>query len=185
MTVWWTAFLAFMSTNIDDILLLMLLFSQTRTFFDRARIVLGQYLGIAALFAFSVFGSLGTRFLPEGAVGILGLVPIALGVACFFQKEEEDEQIRGTGVLPTAFLALANGADNIGIYIPVFSGFGVSDFLVTALVFAVMTGLWCFFGYHIGAFPPIQRILRRYRRVIVPTVFILLGTWILIQHIFF
>ena len=74
-----TAVVAFATTNIDDIFLLMLFFSQVNATFWPQHIVVGQYLGFAVLVEVSVLGYFGTLAIPRIWVGLLGLVPIALG----------------------------------------------------------------------------------------------------------
>ncbi|WBO63252.1 cadmium resistance transporter [Streptomyces camelliae] len=44
------------------------------------RIVVGQYLGFAAILAVAVAGAFGVTFLPEAAIPYLGLLPLALGM---------------------------------------------------------------------------------------------------------
>ena len=51
--------LSFVATNIDDLFILMLFFSQTDAVFRVRHVVVGQYLGFASLVALSVLGSLG------------------------------------------------------------------------------------------------------------------------------
>ena len=57
--------LSFAATNIDDIFILVLFFSQTGAVFHGGHVVVGQYLGFAALVALSVLGSLGVLVVPE------------------------------------------------------------------------------------------------------------------------
>lgn len=51
-----TAVVAFATTNLDDIFLLMLFFSQVNATFRSQHIVIGQYLGFAVLVGVSVLG---------------------------------------------------------------------------------------------------------------------------------
>lgn len=51
--------LAFISTNIDDIFILMLFFSVSASEYDRMKVVLGQYSGLGLLFVFSLLISAG------------------------------------------------------------------------------------------------------------------------------
>lgn len=74
---------------------------------------------------------------------------------------------------------MANGADNIGIYVPIFSRYTSSQVVVTLLVFAVMLALWCYLGEKILNFPFIKKTLERYKHILVPVVFIALGCYIL------
>ena len=120
-----TSVLAFISTNIDDIFILMLFYGSRR--FKPATIMSGQYLGIISLIAISLIGSYIGNFLDPRYVGLLGLFPIYLAVKGFialFKHNEEDEpdvEARATGVFSIAGVTIANGADNIGVYVPLMS----------------------------------------------------------------
>jgi cadmium resistance protein CadD (predicted permease) len=69
---------AFVATNIDDIVVLTVFFS--RSTFHARNIVIGQYLGIGSLTAISALGSLVALVVPPYIIGLMGLVPIAIGV---------------------------------------------------------------------------------------------------------
>lgn len=173
---------AFIGTNIDDSLILMLLFAQASGRAEKRRIVAGQYLGLGLLTAVSLLGAVGLGQVPGQYLRLLGLVPIALGIRAWLRrKEEETAEAKGTGVLPVAALTIANGGDNIGVYIPLFAGFTGAQLAVTAAVFAAMTGLWCLLGARLAALPQVQEAIRRWKGVLVPVVFILLGLSILLS----
>jgi cadmium resistance protein CadD (predicted permease) len=73
---------AFVATNIDNIFLLMMFFSSSYSSsmtFPLRQIVLGQYLGISLLIAISALGSLNALVVPPYFIGLLGIVPIAIG----------------------------------------------------------------------------------------------------------
>ena len=71
----------FAVTNIDDILILALFFGQGAGHRGAAaRVVLGQYLGFAAILVASVIGALGAGLLPRSAIPYLGLLPLVLGI---------------------------------------------------------------------------------------------------------
>jgi hypothetical protein len=55
----------FAVTNIDDIVVLALFFGQAAGRSGTVRVVLGQYLGFAAILAVAVAGALGVGLLPE------------------------------------------------------------------------------------------------------------------------
>lgn len=175
--------LAFITTNIDDIFILMLLFAQGRGKADRYRVTAGQYLGMTVLFVVSIVGGMAARLIPENYINLLGLVPIALGVREIvenFRDDDDDERSSSIGVLSVALLAISNGADNIGVYIPLFSGYSAGDFAVSAVVFAVMTGLLCYLGCKTANLPKVGEVIRKYKKILVPAVFILLGLSILL-----
>src|SRR5262247_3174449 len=112
---------SFVGTNIDDIFVLTLFFSQARV--DRWRVIAGQYLGFLALVAISLIGYFARLIIPPAWIGLLGLVPIALGVRAFIKRDEfGTRQIKSSsGVLSVAAVTFANGGDNIGIYMPLFA----------------------------------------------------------------
>jgi cadmium resistance protein CadD (predicted permease) len=45
-----------------------------------ARVLVGQYLGFAAILAVSIVGAFGVELLPAAAIPYVGLLPLALGV---------------------------------------------------------------------------------------------------------
>ncbi|TKH92274.1 cadmium resistance transporter, partial [Bacillus cereus] len=85
---------AFATTNIDDIFILLVLFSQVRTEVIRKEgravrekamrkklyIVIGQYVGFSMIIFLSIVGSLSSFFIPVSWIGLLGFVPIYMGV---------------------------------------------------------------------------------------------------------
>ncbi|WP_437627794.1 cadmium resistance transporter [Sorangium sp. So ce1151] len=183
----------FISTNIDDILLLTAFFSDPD--FTPRQVVAGQFLGMAALVLASVACALLAVRVPEGWIGLLGLAPLALGLRGLWalwqgrgagedEADEADEadQRRGRAArlrsLAVATVTVANGGDNLGVYIPLFSS---SPGLIPlhAAVFAVMTGALCALGHHLVNHPVLGSRIRRHGRVALPFVLIGLGLWIL------
>lgn len=183
------AIVVFASTNVDDIFLLSAFFSDAR--FTPRQVVTGQLLGIAALVVASVVCSLLAFVVPEGWIGLLGVAPLALGLRGLWElrpgaaregdegaAEEPRAQVAGSRVLAVAAVTVANGGDNLGVYIPLFSS---APRLVPfyAAVFAVMTGVWCALGFYLVNNPWIGDRVRRYGRIALPFVLIGLGLWIL------
>lgn len=174
---------AFASTNLDDILVLTILFAQAATARERSRIVLGQYLGIFLLMFLGMAGAFGLSALPDPILGLLGLVPMAIGIHGLVQKEAVDEKT-GTsmGILSVTLVTFSNGADNIGVYIPLFIDYSLMDYMVLAAVFAVMIALWCLIARNITRIPAVERFLRGLGPKLVPYVMIALGIWILLSR---
>lgn len=73
-----TAVLAFASTNIDDIFILMLFFASNR--YQSKAVITGQFLGIGALIAISFTGSFAHLLIDRAYIGLLGLLPVFLGI---------------------------------------------------------------------------------------------------------
>jgi cadmium resistance transport/sequestration family protein len=181
-----TGTVSFAATNIDDIFLLMLFFSQTNGKFRPWHVVLGQYLGFAALVGLSLLGSLGALVVPKEWIGLLGLVPIFLGARTLLGlregPEERDEGPVGvSGTWGVAAVTFANGGDNIGIYVPLFAGAGLARVGVIVAMFFVLVAAWCYAGYWLGSHPTVAEKIERCGHVVVPFVLVGLGVYILVE----
>ncbi|MGW3911072.1 cadmium resistance transporter [Streptomyces sp. NPDC005070] len=181
----------FAVTNVDDILILSLFFAQGAGHPGAARrIVLGQYLGFAAILTVAVAAAFGAGFLPEAAIPYLGLLPLALGLKAAWQawkhREEADEEGEETGgdgprASEVAAVTFANGGDNIGVYVPVFATTGLGGTSVYAAVFLILVAVWCFAGRFFATRPVVARALSRWGHILLPLVLIALGLLILVE----
>jgi cadmium resistance protein CadD (predicted permease) len=168
----------FAATNIDGLFLTAALLAD-RSF--RARdVILGTYAGIGALYAASAAGSLVSLIAPPALIALLGLVPIALGLMQLRKSAvEEPEHLKPGGMLAVAAFNVAMGADNIGVYTPVFAASSAVDIAAYGAIFALLTALWCYAAYRLVIHPSIGAPVRRYAPRLVPYVLIALGLWIL------
>ncbi|GAA1505011.1 CadD family cadmium resistance transporter [Sphaerisporangium rubeum] len=179
----------FAGTNVDDIIVLTVLFLSARAV-GRPRvwqIVGGQYVGIAALVGVSVVAALGLTVVPDQWVGLLGLVPFALGVRGVVRtvrsrgSEDGPDAVVAGGVLSVAGVTVANGADNLSVYTPMFRAIGVSSTLITVAVFAVLVALWCLAGFWLGSHKKVIGFVERYGHWLVPVVFVVIGVVIVVE----
>lgn len=185
------AFFAFIGTNIDDMLINTLFFSASDGKGKVRSVVVGKYLGIGALLLVSILGALGLHFVPEQHIGILGLLPIILGIKemiCYLRKRNDGEfeappQKTNLLIFNVMFVTLANGADNIGVYIPLFASYRPWQFIVVVCVFAVMIALWCFLGKKLSDLPFLRDFLNKYKHILIPVVYIALGMYIIVKNV--
>jgi cadmium resistance protein CadD (predicted permease) len=174
--------IAFASTNIDDLVLLMALFADPA--YRPALVVVGQYAGIAALIALSLLGSLLALVVPTGYIGLIGFVPIALGVRGLLRGPEADEDDdtrrtrRGARVATVTLLTLSNGGDNLSLYIPLFAVHSAVEITLLAAIFLAMTALWCIAGYVLVSRRALGVAAQRQVRAVLPCVMIGLGLYI-------
>ncbi|KYC41628.1 transporter [Scytonema hofmannii PCC 7110] len=208
MTTLWAAFtegiIAFVATNIDDILILLLFFSQVDANFRKRHIIIGQYLGFSAIIIASLPGFFGGLVVPHEFIGLLGLLPIAIGIKKLLSQEEFTEVQTVTSdfkasssnhplgsflvsllhpqTYKVAAVTLANGGDNISIYIPLFAGNSYASMGVILIIFFVMVGVWCTIAYLLARQEAIAHTLSRYGRVAVPFVLICLGLFIMYER---
>ncbi|MEU5113631.1 cadmium resistance transporter [Streptomyces longwoodensis] len=183
----------FAVTNIDDLVVLALFFAQGSDHRGSARrVVLGQYLGFAAILAVAVAAAFGATFLPEAALPYLGLLPLTLGLKAGWRAwrdrrdggtEEEDERsgAGGPGPLGVAAVTFANGGDNIGVYVPVFATAGIGGMSVYAVVFLALVGVWCAAGRYFATRPVVAAALARWGHVLLPLVLVAIGLLILVE----
>jgi len=188
---------AFMATNVDDIVLLTLLFSRLPHKGRALPLMVGQVLGFGLLVLISLLGVLGRQALPQGGLALLGLLPIGLGLHRWRQAAAGDTDAAaaadGTPVCPgltgagplaellgMAGLTVANGSDNIGVYLPLFARADRAAVGVTLITFTAALTLWIALAWGLTRNPALAPLLRRYGGPLVPAVLIGLGLLILL-----
>lgn len=184
-----TAIGIFVGTDLDDLIVLTVLFLAGRTTRSpRVRdVVAGQYLGIGALVAASAAVALGLLVVPDRWVGLLGLIPFALGIRGLLtaRRHTEGDQapVAATGTLSIAAVTIANGADNISVYVPLFREIGAGAGALTVGVFAVMVAVWLAVAYWLGSRRRVIQTVERFGRWLVPVVFIAIGVLLITRSI--
>lgn len=182
------AVVMFVSTNIDDIFVLMLFFADRS--FSPLQVVVGQYLGIGLLVGVSIVISLAALLFPANLIGLLGFVPIALGIKNLLDLRRHSPDGEPEAIpfsrhwlrwLTVSAVTIANGGDNIGVYVPLFANSTADEIAVIAIIFALLVAVWCAIGYALGKAPLIGDPLRRYGHRILPFVLIGLGLYILVE----
>ncbi|GLY20421.1 cadmium resistance transporter [Micromonospora sp. NBRC 101691] len=175
------AAVVFAATNVDDIVVLTVLFVAARATGRprRWQIVAGQYAGIAALVAVAAIAAVGLLVVPEPWTGLLGLLPVALGVRALLRRDDDEAPAVVGGLAGVAGVTIANGADNIAVYVPVFRTLSPAEALVFLLVFVAGVGLWCVVGARLGGHPRVVRLVERTGHWLVPVIFMAIGVVIL------
>ncbi|TWB43848.1 cadmium resistance transporter [Nitrospirillum pindoramense] len=170
----------FAATNIDDLFVLVALFAGER--WRHRDIVVGQFLGIAILVAAGLMGALAALVVRPAWLGLLGLVPLALGIRLLWPAlpDDDDGAAPATGGAWTvAAVTVAGGGDNIGVYVPLFSTQSAGEIVVTVAVFAVLTGGWLAFARWLATHPAAGPPIRRWGRLLLPWVLIGVGAWVI------
>jgi cadmium resistance protein CadD (predicted permease) len=80
-----------------------------------------------------------------------------------------------------AALTIANGSDNVSIYMPLFARASFGDLLVIIAIFLLLVGVWCTLTYKLTCKPAIANLLNRYGNNLVPFVLIGLGVFIILD----
>ena len=179
----------FVATNIDDIIVLSLLFARgagqrgtTR------RILLGQYLGFAGILGAAVLVTVGAgAFLPSAAIPYFGLIPLSFGAwgawGAWRGHDDDEAKIanRNVSVWAVAGVTFANGGDNIGVYTPVFLSVEPSAVVAYCVVFLALVAVLVAVAKFVATRPPIAEVLERWEHVLFPLVLIGLGMVILVS----
>ncbi|TBR56796.1 transporter [Mastigocladus laminosus UU774] len=189
---------AFIATNIDDIVILLILFSQTDSSFRCRHIVTGQYLGFTVLVIASLPGLFSGSVIAPNWIGLLGLIPIAMGISSLINREENvSEEIVITPVdyedsntitflnpyiYSVAAITIANGSDNITVYVPLFASGNLSNFLIIIVAFFILIAIWCYLAYKFTSYSKITNLLSKYANYIFPVVFIGIGSFIILKN---
>jgi cadmium resistance protein CadD (predicted permease) len=191
---------AFVSTNIDDLLILMAFFATPR--FPPFQIVLGQYIGMGSLIAVSLLGLLIALVVPRNLIGLIGLFPIAIGIKELLElhkksndydnKDNEEEQLakqhlqRSKKIAYLPFLTVAavtfSGGEEIGIYTSLFATNNeVSQIIMLVSVVMVLTGFWCGLANYFVNHSFLADRFRHIAARLLPFVLIGLGIYILVE----
>lgn len=180
------------------------LFGKVNRTFRPKHIVLGEYLGFTALVLASLPGYFGGLILPQAWIGLLGFLPIAIGISHLMSREDNGEVVKtvsfSTSVAhsqphkkslwatlrdPQTYrvsaVTIANGGNNIGIYVPLFASSNLPSLGIILLVCYCTVGVWCILSYFMTRNPLMAPMGARYGRKIFPFVLIWLGLSILIK----
>jgi cadmium resistance transport/sequestration family protein len=191
---------AFAATNLDDIIILTLLFAQVNTNFRKRHIIIGQYLGFTALILASLPGFFGGLVINRSLIGLLGFLPIIIGIYQLIKRNNDnDSEIQAVNTVSTnrannifnnllapqtynvAAITFANGGDNISIYVPLFASSNFQQLLITLTVFYILIGVWCYLGYFFTLHHAITGVFNKYGSILAPIVLICLGIYILVE----
>ncbi|MGM0172945.1 cadmium resistance transporter [Enterococcus sp. DIV0800] len=180
---------AYISTSIDYIIILMIIFSKAKTKKDHVSIYFGDLLGTTVLVSGALTMAFVLNFVPqEWLLGFLGLIPIYMGIKLLIQGEKDTDEIVSSSLkkynllISTSFITIATcGADNLGIYTPLFVSQNAQQVIITLVVFFIMLNVFFFSGWLFSSIPAVDKILERYGTWISAIVYILLGLFIMIE----
>ncbi|WP_057804332.1 cadmium resistance transporter [Pediococcus stilesii] len=184
-----TGITAYISTSIDYLIVLMVIFA-TVSKNNRILVYLGDILGTIVLVAASLIVAFVLKAVPSGwMLGLLGLIPVGMGIKLLIAGQSDDGDVierqitnkRGV-ILNVAFITIATcGADNIGIYVPLFTQMNVSSIITVLFTFAVMLTIFALIGYLLVKLPLVAKIFDRWGGLVTAIVYIGLGGYILLE----
>ena len=187
-----TSIILYSGTAVDLLIILMLFFAKRKSRKDIINIYLGQFLGSVSLILLSLLFAFVLHYIPsKGILGLLGLIPIFLGLKVLFLGDSDGEAIAKEGlrkdnknlIFLVAMITFAScGADNIGIFVPYFITLNLADLIVALLTFLVMIYLLVFSAQKLAQLPSVGETLGKYSRSFIAVVYLGLGIYILIEN---
>ena len=187
-----TSIILYSGTALDLLIILMLFFAKRKSRKDIINIYLGQFLGSVSLILLSLLFAFVLHYIPSKEIlGLLGLIPIFLGLKVLFLGDSDGEAIAKEGlrkdnknlIFLVAMITFAScGADNIGIFVPYFITLNLADLIVALLTFLVMIYLLVFSAQKLAQVPSVGETLEKYSRWFIAVVYLGLGIYILIEN---
>ena len=198
---------AAVATTFDDNIYLTAFFSEVNRTFRPQHVVVGEILGFTALVIVSLLGFLLGLAIPSTWTGLLGILPILIGLKNLLNlnKDDSDEDksanlkrnskfrgfdsrkrslsdlIRDRQTYRVSSVTIANGGNNLGIYIPLFATSSIQNLTVIVPVCYCIVFCWLLMSYNLTRLPGIALILSRYASKIFPFVLMWLGFRILLD----
>lgn len=187
-----TSIILYSGTAVDLLIILMLFFAKRKSRKDIINIYLGQFLGSVSLILLSLLFAFVLNYIPSKEIlGLLGLIPIFLGLKVLLLGDSDGEAIAKDGlrkdnknlVFLVAMITFAScGADNIGVFFPYFITLNLANLIVALLTFLVMIYLLVFSAQKLAQVPSVGETLEKYSRWFIAVVYLGLGMYILIEN---
>ena len=187
-----TSIILYSGTAVDLLIILMLFFAKRKSRKDIINIYLGQFLGSVSLILLSLLFAFVLHYIPSKEIlGLLGLIPIFLGLKVLILGDSDGEAIAKEGlrkdnknlIFLVAMITFAScGADNIGIFVPYFITLNLADLIVALLTFLVMIYLLVFSAQKLAQVPSVGETLEKYSRWFIAVVYLGFGIYILIEN---
>lgn len=187
-----TSIILYSGTAVDLLIILMLFFAKRKSRKDIINIYLGQFLGSVSLILLSLLFAFVLNYIPSKEIlGLLGLIPIFLGLKVLLLGDSDGEAIAKDGlqkdnknlIFLVAMITFAScGADNIGVFVPYFTTLNLANLIVTLLTFLVLIYLLVFSAQKLAQVPSVGETLEKYSRWFIAVVYLGLGMYILIEN---
>ena len=187
-----TSIILYSGTAVDLLIILMLFFAKRKSRKDIINIYLGQFLGSVSLIFLSLLFAFVLNYIPSKEIlGLLGLIPIFLGLKVLLLGDSDGEAIAKDGlrkdnknlIFLVAMITFAScGADNIGVFVPYFTTLNLANMIVTLLTFLVMIYLLVYSAQKLAQVPSVEETLEKYSRWFIAVVYLGLGMYILIEN---
>ena len=189
------------ATTFDDNIYLTAFFSEVNRTFRPQHVVVGEILGFTVLMMISLVGFIMGLVIPSTWTGLLGILPILTGLKNLIELNKDDsaedksanqkinskfrgfdsrkrslwDVIRDPQTYRVSSVTIANGSNNLGIYIPLFATSSIQSLSVIIPICYLIVGCWLCLSYTLTHLPGIALVLSRYASKFFPFVLMWLG----------
>lgn len=195
-----------LATTFDDNIYLTSFFGRVSRTFRPRHVVVGEFLGLTILISISLVGYFVGMIVSDMWVGLLGVLPIMIGIHQLMNKDDDENSdvieevekvhtevgrprikqslwstIRDPKTHRVTAVHVSNGGNNVAVYIPLFASSSLPSLGVILTMCYMTIGFWCFCSYNLTRFPGISVLIARYGRKIAPFVLIYLGLSIIVK----
>lgn len=188
-----SAISVFISTNIDDLFTLTIIFSQLSLASEKRQVYAGKFVGIGFLTGVNILIAYTINFIPEDwIIGLLGIIPIIMGIRLAIVGEEHEEQEEVIEIIENkenfelfwtiTLLTVSAGGNNFGVYIPYFSTLDWSQISIVLIVFAIGIILLVEISQALSNISFISSAVAKYERIFLPILFNAIGIYILFEN---
>ena len=172
---YWVLALTFLSVNLDFFFILIFLLKQYRF----KQVLLGYWFGILILMTASfLVGKTLAAFLPEWALGILGILPIYMAL----HDDDDDATQKQASHAPVltvliTYLSVCAGC-NLAIFLPVLAGESWLQFGLTLIFITVLTVLIVWVINSIAELPVVTRVMNRFGEPLMKVIYVAIGCYV-------
>jgi cadmium resistance transport/sequestration family protein len=182
------AVITYIATSVDEIPVLFLLYTDSSNKGKGKTITTAYFAGTFLLVGAGLLGAFGLIQIPlKWIVGLIGLLPLAMGIRILFKGDDDEEEATALErkqkslLLQVLIITLALGADDLGVYIPLFTTLTLWQIVTMIVTFAVGTAILCFISYRLTHIELLKEFIERRERFIVGLVFIAVGILVLAE----
>jgi cadmium resistance protein CadD (predicted permease) len=180
--------LAYASSNVDNLLVLTVLYAD-RSLAPRQAIA-GTFLGFVVINAIALSAARLAASVPLPLLGVLGLIPLGLGLRALVLRTRRAPASASTRPLtlwggPTLFVAvtmLANGADNVSLFVPLWARLPLAAAAGFALLSSALSPGLAWLARGLSHHLRLEHVVRALGALSMPALFMGIGFYVFVSN---